>query len=896
MIRQQSCTCFLTLLTISLLVVAAAAQSPVRTSEFRVNTGGYITPLSPSMAVLTDGKFVVGWNENAPTTNVARVFNRDATPASVYFSLNPFTTSAWKYGPVMSGLPDGGFVSFWGHSFGPRGQRFSSTYAPVGGDIHLESSETWPATAKASNGDVFVINGIIFNPFPIIMKRFNSQMQLISSKQANVISPGERIDSPAIGAAPNGRYTVAWWTSAGEIKARSFDASDNPVGNEFTVNSSLGARRWNPVVRYNSRNELWVVWEGAGDSDPRGIYARRFDSNGVPYGPEWRINGTTSTEESIPNVSISNTDEVLIAWSGADESGFGVLARLYNSAGQPRTDEFRVNAYTPGSQWTGYRDGALHFGGSAVFAWQGSGPQGAGVYLTFMNLPASLNQPPQPADLTPFSGSGTTQTFTATYSDPDGWANIATATLSFHEGPFINTAACHIELNAAASLLRLRDDFGVNWLGPVVVGTFTSLENAACRVDAAAAVFGGAGNILTAAFPVTFKPAFTQNRSAKKQVCQTATDLAGSGGQPLCMGVWIPTMPSMALTNRYRLYHPGASRHLYTTDLNEYTVLGAAGWNQEGVQGRIFDQPATAGGATAVPYYRMFFVPELRHIWTADRNEYLYWIHVAPQAMIGEGIDSFILSQQVPGTIPLFRILFLHSASPIHLWTTDTNEFNYWVDVVKTWKSEGIAGYLFPATAPAAAQARTRAPEMVAVVNAASLDVGPVAPGELVRLYGRGFSRLARVLVNGEPVSVEAATGQSVDIILPERAREAVRIEIEDVYGRSEPFDVPVAAARPGIFANETFGRGLAETLPAEPGTIVVQATGLAAVPENIRATIGGYVAEVVKVTPLENAVGRVAVTLRTPPEALEAGNETASVLLRVGDARTQPGVVVPLK
>ena len=71
----------------------------------------------------------------------------------------------------------------------------------------------------------------------------------------------------------------------------------------------------------------------------------------------------------------------------------------------------------------------------------------------------------------------------------------------------------------------------------------------------------------------------------------------------------------LADTGLYRLYHPGLQVHLYTTDTNEYKVLGARGWKQEGLAWNTADKQGDA-------VYRLYH-PGLRvHLYTKDTNEY----------------------------------------------------------------------------------------------------------------------------------------------------------------------------------------------------------------------------------------------------------------------------------
>lgn len=144
------------------------------------------------------------------------------------------------------------------------------------------------------------------------------------------------------------------------------------------------------------------------------------------------------------------------------------------------------------------------------------------------------------------------------------------------------------------------------------------------------------------------------------------------------------------LVNRYRLYSDITKEHHYTTDLNEYTVLGTRGWLQEGVAHKAYTTNAPAHGLVPVPLYRLYHAGILQHLWTTDANEYSV---LGTRGWTQEGIDGYILPSSVPGvTVPLYRLAYLFL--PIHLWTTDLNE--YTVLATRGWVQEGVVGHVVP--------------------------------------------------------------------------------------------------------------------------------------------------------------------------------------------------------
>jgi hypothetical protein len=140
---------------------------------------------------------------------------------------------------------------------------------------------------------------------------------------------------------------------------------------------------------------------------------------------------------------------------------------------------------------------------------------------------------------------------------------------------------------------------------------------------------------------------------------------------------------------QYRLFYLPSGEHLYTTDFNEYSYLGAHGWNQEGIAYYMFPN-AVIGGAQTVPLYRLYAPGIAQHHWTTDAHE------VAVLSANGdwsyEGIVGYLLPVQQAGSAPLYRLAL---PSPLrHLWTTDAHEYA----VLKTdgWLQEGYLGYAVP--------------------------------------------------------------------------------------------------------------------------------------------------------------------------------------------------------
>jgi uncharacterized protein (TIGR03437 family) len=119
--------------------------------------------------------------------------------------------------------------------------------------------------------------------------------------------------------------------------------------------------------------------------------------------------------------------------------------------------------------------------------------------------------------------------------------------------------------------------------------------------------------------------------------------------------------------------------------------------------------------------------------------------------------------------------------------------------------------------------ARAKAPAVSAagIVNAFSYAGGPIAPGELVSIFGSGFATEAlqvaapvnnrfpwglgrlKVFLNGYPGAITAATPTQINVFVPNWLSPGTPVtfvvQLDDAT--SAPVEIPVAKAAPGLFA-----------------------------------------------------------------------------------------------
>jgi hypothetical protein len=149
---------------------------------------------------------------------------------------------------------------------------------------------------------------------------------------------------------------------------------------------------------------------------------------------------------------------------------------------------------------------------------------------------------PTAVSVTPNSGSGASQTFSFLFSDASGASKI-TYVQALINGSLAWYHACAVLYYQSTNKLYLVQDSGAGWQGPLTPGQAGTLQNSQCTLNAGASSVSTVGNNLTVNAALTFKPAFTGNKTVYLDAEDTPGKLS-SGFKTL--GSW--TVPNFAPT------------------------------------------------------------------------------------------------------------------------------------------------------------------------------------------------------------------------------------------------------------------------------------------------------------------------------------------------------------
>jgi uncharacterized protein (TIGR03437 family) len=204
---------------------------------------------------------------------------------------------------------------------------------------------------------------------------------------------------------------------------------------------------------------------------------------------------------------------------------------------------------------------------------------------------------------------------------------------------------------------------------------------------------------------------------------------------------------------------------------------------------------------------------------------------------------------------------------------------------------------------PAAAAAETAT---VAVVNAASLAAGPIAPGEIITVFGTGFDPAnTQLLLDGGPATLFYTSATQINALAPgsltPNSPTTLSIVVDGVTVATSP--VPVATASPGIFTTGASGQAAAlnqdgslnsATNPADRGSVVsIYATGQGSGTGNVTLTIAGYNAPLFYAGPAPGFPGLMQINAQIPCGFLPPGNQ--AVTLSIDGISSQAGVTLAI-
>lgn len=321
-------------------------------SEFRVNTFTTGAQRKPDIAIVQDGSFIITWmSEGQIPYNFdiyAQRYDSAANPVGSEFRVNTYLSNT-QGAPSIAAASDGSFIITWysweqdGFLGGIYAQRYYTSGNPIGSEFrvneYIGGSQADPDVAMAQDGS-FIITWWSDNQDGSgrggYARRYNSAgIPFGSEFQVNSYTSDDQM-SPRVAIATDGSFIITWasWGQDGSgagIFAQRFDANGNCINGEFQVNAYNANDQWLPDVGIAVDGSFVITWTSYQDGSDTDIYAKAFDSSGIPVGDEVKVNTTTARSQYWPRIAI-NSDNTVITWydgSQYETNGWEVKAQRF---------------------------------------------------------------------------------------------------------------------------------------------------------------------------------------------------------------------------------------------------------------------------------------------------------------------------------------------------------------------------------------------------------------------------------------------------------------------------------------------------------------------------------------------------------------------------------------
>jgi hypothetical protein len=289
------------------------------------------------------------------------------------FQVNTYTTGTYTTGyqfrSAVASDAAGNFVVVWsnygqdGSNWGIFGQRFNASGVPQGSEFRVNSYTTgdqqYQAVASDANGNLIIVwespqdNGTI----GVFARRYDPAGNPLGSGEFRVNSfttgPQQR---PKVALGVNGSFVVVWHSNLQDgsnygVFGRRYDSSGVPAGPDFQVNTYTTGNQYGPSVAADAAGNFVVAWAGQ-DGNQRGVFAQHYDTSGAPVGGEFQVNTYTTSSQYWPAIAMVPDGRFMVAWEtdGQDGNLWGIAGRRYDALGVAQGGDFLVNTFPTGDQ------------------------------------------------------------------------------------------------------------------------------------------------------------------------------------------------------------------------------------------------------------------------------------------------------------------------------------------------------------------------------------------------------------------------------------------------------------------------------------------------------------------------------------------------------------------
>jgi hypothetical protein len=364
--------------------------------ETIVNTTITGSQMTPSVAALSDGGYVIVWSDDGAGEVHGQRFDAGGNRIGAEFAANPSDSNECK-NPAVIGLSGGGFVVAFERVYSPTDTdpvfvRFDANGNEV---THLTDLDPdvdlagYINIARAGTGFVVVYHDPDLNGGDIKHDIGNAGGSVTEPRQVNTITAGDQ-QFPDVAQLSSGRFVVTWYNGNNDdLRVRAFEANGAPVnGADVLVNTTsiVGTSvNDNPHVAALANGGFVVAYHTVASPLPEivgtdSIRARVFDSLGNPSGGDFLINSQVQGDQTFPEIVGLPNGGFAAFWYDTNGGIDTVRGQLFDGLGGRVGTEFIVNSFqVTSTSFRGLQATALS-DGRIVVTWESADGSFVGIH------------------------------------------------------------------------------------------------------------------------------------------------------------------------------------------------------------------------------------------------------------------------------------------------------------------------------------------------------------------------------------------------------------------------------------------------------------------------------------------------------------------------------------
>jgi Ca2+-binding RTX toxin-like protein len=343
-----------------------------RGGEFLINTVTSGNQRDPQVTVLSDGRFVVIWEDATQDQIRARVFSAEGVALGNDFQVGTALTSG-SPNPSIAALSNGGFaVAYETVDRDIVVQAFSASIERAGAEVVVNT----PATGDGNDPVIVAMSG----QFAVFFEEWGSEDRVHgrifnndgAATSASVEIPASGTDAHlydlAAATLKGGQIVTAWVENALDpnpaednyirsIKAQILNPDGSKRGSEIVIKSSVTEYLERPAITQLADGGFAVSYfVDEPDTNSKDLYLATFDSSGV------RVQADMLVERTYPksvhySASLTTLDDgrIVVSWndlvSDWDNNDNGIHAQIID----PRHKAISLNGTSFNDQYIGTR-------------------------------------------------------------------------------------------------------------------------------------------------------------------------------------------------------------------------------------------------------------------------------------------------------------------------------------------------------------------------------------------------------------------------------------------------------------------------------------------------------------------------------------------------------------